>query len=95
MTSSSTPCSSAPPPAEPTEPIEGYLVGAYCIERELITWRRLRFPNGVAVGDMILFVNTAGYQMHILESASHQIPLARNLVVDRGEVALDPIEARG
>ena len=80
---------------EPTEPIEGYLVGAYCIERELITWRRLRFPNGVAVGDVILFVNTAGYQMHILESASHQIPLAKNLVVDRGEVALDPIEARG
>ncbi len=80
---------------EPTEPMEGYLVGAYCIERELITWRRLRFPNGVAVGDVILFVNTAGYQMHILESASHQIPLARNVVVGRGEVALDPIEAQG
>jgi diaminopimelate decarboxylase len=77
---------------EPTEPIEGYLVGAYCIERELITWRRLRFPNGVAVGDLIMFVNTAGYQMHILESASHQIPLARNLVVGPGEIALDPIE---
>ena len=30
---------------EPTEPIEGYLVGAYCIERELLTWRRLRFPQ--------------------------------------------------
>jgi diaminopimelate decarboxylase len=25
--------------------IEGYLVGAYCIERELLTWRRMRFAR--------------------------------------------------
>ena len=62
------------------EPGEGFLVGAYCIEAELLTWRRLAFDEGVAVGDVVGFVNTAGYQMHILESASHQIPLARNLV---------------
>jgi diaminopimelate decarboxylase len=60
--------------------MEGFLVGAYCIEDELLTMRRLSFPLGVAVGDLICFVNTAGYQMHILESASHQIPLARNLI---------------
>ena len=77
--------------AAPTEPIEGYLVGAYCIERELLTWRRLRFRHGVAVGDIVVFVNTAGYLMHILESASHQIPLARNLIVTE-DCALDPID---
>lgn len=71
------------PRGEPTGPIDGYLVGAYCIEAELLTWRRLRFPHGVAVGDLVAFVNTAGYQMHILESASHQIPLAANLVRSR------------
>lgn len=60
---------------------EGFLVGAYCIERELLTWRRMRFPRGVEVGDVVVFPNTAGYLMHILESSSHQIPLARNLVV--------------
>lgn len=77
-----------------TGPIEGYLVGAYCIERELLTWRRMRFPQGVRVGDTVVFPNTAGYHMHILESASHQIPLARNVVVDAasGAVALDPID---
>ena len=76
-----------------TGPIEGYLVGAYCIERELLTWRRLRFPSGVGVGDIVVFPNTAGYLMHILESASHQIPLARNVVAGLdGEVALDPID---
>jgi diaminopimelate decarboxylase len=79
---------------EPTPPIAGFLVGAYCIERELLTWRRLRFPHGVAVGDVVVFVNTAGYLMHILESPSHQIPLARNLVLGPGdEVLLDEIDA--
>jgi diaminopimelate decarboxylase len=78
----------------PTRAIEGYLVGAYCIELELLTWRRLRFPRGVAVGDIVVFPNTAGYLMHILESSSHQIPLARNLVVGSdGGAALDPIDA--
>lgn len=79
-----------------TGPIEGYLVGAYCIERELLTWRRMRFPHGVRVGDTVVFPNTAGYHMHILESASHQIPLARNVVVDAasGTIALDQIDAQ-
>ena len=83
------------PPAhgEPTAAIDGYLVGAYCVERELISWRRFRFPAGVAVGDLVAFPNTAGYLMHILESASHQIPLARNLVVRGGEASLDPIDS--
>ena len=81
------------PGGRPTGPIEGYLVGAYCIERELLTWRRMRFPNGVAVGDIVVFPNTAGYLMHILESSSHQIPLARNLVLGAdGRRALDPID---
>ncbi len=77
---------------EPSEMCEGYLVGAYCIERELISWRRFSFPRGVAVGDLLAFPNTAGYLMHILESASHQIPLARNLVVSGNEARPDPID---
>lgn len=76
-----------------TEATEGYLVGAYCIEAELLTWRRLSFPSGIAVGDVVAFVNTAGYQMHILESASHQIPLARNLVGDGTSWHLDAIDS--
>ncbi len=62
------------------EEIEAYLVGAYCIEDELILRRRIRFPRGVRPGDTIALPNTAGYFMHILESASHQIPLAKNVV---------------
>ena len=75
-----------------TGPIDGYLVGAYCMEGELITWRRLEFPEGVSVGDLVAFPNTAGYLMHILESSSHQIPLARNLVLEGESATLDAID---
>jgi diaminopimelate decarboxylase len=77
------------------QPVDGFLVGAYCIERELLSWRRLEFPGGVAVGDLVVFPNTAGYLTHILESASHQIPLARNLIVGDGPPRLDLIDASG
>lgn len=68
-------------PADPAAAVSGFLVGAYCIEDELIIRRRLNFPGGVKPGDLIAIPNTAGYFMHILESASHQIPLARNVVL--------------
>lgn len=68
------------------EPLEGaYLMGSYCIEEELILRRAFDFPQGAQVGDLIAFPNTAGYLMHILESASHQIPLAANLMFDARE----------
>jgi len=76
-----------------SEGVAGYLVGAYCIERELITLRRLSFPSGVNSGDIVVFPNTAGYLMHILESSSHRMPLAKNHVHESGRLELDPVEA--
>ena len=78
-------------PASP--PVDAFLVGAYCIEAELILRRRLRFPHGVGIGDVIALPNTAGYLMHILESASHQIPLASNLVRGADGFRRDRIDA--
>ena len=71
----------------------GFVVGAYCIEDEVILRRELDFPAGIAVGDTLAIPNTAGYFMHILESASHQIPLARNVYYDGGEWVTDDIDA--
>jgi len=67
---------------EPSDhaPISGYLVGAYCTEMELLTLRKLQFPQGVQRGDIVIFPNTAGYLMHFMESRSHQLPLATNLI---------------
>ncbi len=81
------------PTATRTEMIEGFLVGAYCTESELLSLRRLRFADGVAVGDLVVFPNTAGYFMHFLESRSHQFPLAKNVVVDEfGNITPDRID---
>lgn len=77
---------------EDSDEVEAFLVGAYCIEDELILRRKIRFPNGVAAGDIVAIPNAAGYFMHILESASHQIPLAKNVVWPAGE--LDAIDLR-
>ena len=77
----------------PTEAFSGFLVGAYCVEDELILARRLRFPHGVAPGDVVALVNTGGYLMHILESASHQIPLALNVVRRPGGFERDAIDS--
>lgn len=77
------------------EPRTGFMVGAYCIEDEVILRRKLDFPDGVAVGDTIAIPNTAGYFMHILESASHQIPLAKNIRRNSAqEWVLDAIDVR-
>lgn len=76
-----------------SDPVDAFLVGAYCIEAELILRRRLHFPRGVAVGDIVALPNTAGYLMHILESASHQIPLASNVVQVDGGWRRDRIDA--
>lgn len=56
----------------------GYLVGAYCTESELLSLRKLHFPNGIERGDIVISPNTAGYFMHSMESRSHQFPLAKN-----------------
>ncbi|MBE8721009.1 type III PLP-dependent enzyme domain-containing protein [Sphingobacterium pedocola] len=60
----------------------GYLVGAYCLEQEFILKRKIKFNTFPQVGDLILFVNTAGYMMHFYESEAHLFELATNLVYD-------------
>ena len=59
----------------------GYLVGAYCLEQELILKRKLTFQQYPEVGDLIAFPNTAGYMMHFFESEAHLFELAANVFV--------------
>jgi len=77
-----------------SESMTGFLVGAYCTESELISLRKLHFPSGVSRGDLIALPNTAGYLMHFLESRSHQLPLAKNVIVsdDQKSLVLDAID---
>lgn len=81
--------------AQGRSPYTGFLVGAYCIEEEVILRRRFEFPQGVSKGDIIAFPNTGGYLMHIIESASHQLPLAKNVRLEGSHAVLDDIDQIG
>ncbi|WP_194777003.1 type III PLP-dependent enzyme domain-containing protein [Pararhodonellum marinum] len=74
-------------------PCEGYLVGAYCLEQDLILKRKLSFSQMPQVGDLFVFVNTAGYMMHFYESEAHGLPLSQNLIVENGNQDVIPDEA--
>ncbi|KEO73549.1 type III PLP-dependent enzyme domain-containing protein [Anditalea andensis] len=63
-----------------SEHVSGYLVGAYCLEQELILKRKIAFKQKPQIGDIVCFVNTAGYMMHFYESEAHLFDLAKNLV---------------
>lgn len=65
-----------------TAPCYGYLVGAYCLEQELILKRKIKFEQFPEIGDFIVFPNTAGYMMHFFESEAHLFELAKNLFYD-------------
>lgn len=70
-------------------PCFGFLVGAYCLEQELILKRKIRFEKFPEVGDLVLFPNTAGYMMHFFESEAHRFNLAKNVFYQTAENRLE------
>ncbi|MCH7401113.1 Y4yA family PLP-dependent enzyme [Belliella kenyensis] len=60
---------------------EVYFVGGYCLEQDFILKRCIRLPQFPQVGDLVCFVNTAGYMMHFYERQAHGFEYAKNLVI--------------
>ncbi|MFI9308188.1 Y4yA family PLP-dependent enzyme [Streptomyces triculaminicus] len=59
--------------------------GATCLEPDLLTWRKIPFPARPAPGDLLVYPNTAGYQMDSNESPFHDLPLPPKVVLDTAE----------
>lgn len=59
------------------------VAGNLCLEQDMITWRRIKFENTPEKGDLLIYYNTAGYQMDSNESDFHKIPLIEKIVVKR------------
>lgn len=59
--------------------------GASCLDSDLLTWRKIAFPARPAVGDLLVYPNTAGYQMDSNESPFHDLPLPPKVVLDRAD----------
>ncbi|MFJ6386950.1 Y4yA family PLP-dependent enzyme [Streptomyces sp. NPDC091972] len=71
-----------PAEATPGEPYAACVGGATCLESDMVTWRKVRFRARPAVGDLLVYPNTAGYQMDSNESPFHELPLPRKVVLD-------------
>ncbi|MER5719047.1 alanine racemase [Streptomyces sp. NPDC002132] len=55
---------------------------ATCLESDMLSWRKLPFPVRPAVGDLLVYHNTAGYQMDSNESPFHELPLPPKVVIE-------------
>ncbi|MED7787833.1 alanine racemase [Francisella sp. 19X1-34] len=67
--------------ARPQAPIQAIIGGSSCMEYDVLTWRKIKFSAIPRYGDLIIYPNTAGYQMDKNESEFHQLPLPKKVVV--------------
>jgi diaminopimelate decarboxylase len=74
-----------PAEAEPTEggPAGVYLLGNLCLEADLITRRKVFLPARPRPGDLLAFVNTAGYAMDLRAGHALMQPVARTVALHR------------
>ncbi|MBM2617062.1 alanine racemase [Actinoplanes sp. LDG1-06] len=70
-------------PHRSDEPTEVFLLGNLCLESDLITRRRVTLPARPRPGDLLAFVNTAGYFMDFSASRALHQPIARKVAVHR------------
>ncbi|PKV98031.1 type III PLP-dependent enzyme domain-containing protein [Nocardia fluminea] len=62
-------------------PTSACVGGSSCLESDMLSWRKIRFDQTPGVGDLLIYPNTAGYQMDSNESEFHQLPLPPKVVV--------------
>lgn len=76
----------ATPPLSATLPIRAYLAGHSCLDEDVLSNRWLNFAVAPQAGDLLVFANTGGYQMDLLENEFHRHPMpARLRVIEDAE----------
>lgn len=58
--------------------------GNTCMENDMVTWRKVDFDSTPKEGDVLVYTNTAGYQMDSNESEFHRYPIPRKVIANRG-----------
>lgn len=59
--------------------IEAAIGGNTCLEIDMLTWRKIGFTTTPQRGDLLVYPNTAGYQMDSNESSFHQLPIPEKI----------------
>ncbi|VVQ36914.1 Y4yA family PLP-dependent enzyme [Pseudomonas fluorescens] len=78
---------------QPNTPTQAYIAGHSCLDDDVITHRLINFATAPQAGDLLIYINTAGYQMDLLENEFHRHPLPRRLMVTcctEGNYAFSP-----
>ncbi|RCS21751.1 Y4yA family PLP-dependent enzyme [Phyllobacterium salinisoli] len=65
-------------------PVRAYLAGHSCLGEDVLSNRWLTFPVAPQAGDLLVYANTGGYQMDLLENEFHRHPMPARLRVMRG-----------
>ncbi|MFD6351053.1 alanine racemase [Nocardia tengchongensis] len=55
--------------------------GSTCLEEDMLSWRRIPFPRPATTEDLLIYPNTAGYQMDSNESPFHELPIPPKVVL--------------
>jgi diaminopimelate decarboxylase len=66
-----------------TSPARACVGGASCLDYDMLTWRKVPFARRPRAGDLLVYPNTAGYQMDKNETEFHQLPLPTRVVLTR------------
>jgi diaminopimelate decarboxylase len=70
-------------PVRSQDPVRAAIGGSSCMEYDVLTWRKIAFPAVPRYGDLVIYPNTAGYQMDKNETEFHQLPLPPKIVVSQ------------
>lgn len=68
-------------PAGPGTPTPTVVGAATCLESDMLSWRRIPLPRAGETGDLLIYPNTAGYQMDSNESPFHELPIPPKVVL--------------
>ncbi|MGY2056163.1 alanine racemase [Nocardia gipuzkoensis] len=68
-------------PARPGAVTPTSVGAATCLDSDMLSWRRVPLPRPAEVGDLLIYPNTAGYQMDSNESAFHDLPIPPKVVL--------------
>ncbi|WP_430447544.1 MAG: alanine racemase [Pseudomonas piscis] len=71
-----------PTEPRPAAPFFACVGGSTCLESDMLTWRKIRFDHPVRPGDLLVYLNTAGYQMDSNESPFHEVRLPHKVVIE-------------
>lgn len=68
-------------PARPGAVTPTSVGAATCLDSDMLSWRRVPLPRPAEIGDLLIYPNTAGYQMDSNESAFHELPIPPKVVL--------------